>query len=451
MSKIARIISLCLFFVMLSSCSSAPVLLSFLPETNSKGFGGREFVIEGDWPRSWDPNYTHERLDDSGTGALSLKDDAIIAHNAKIMEEYDCKITAKLSASWDWVQTQLPIDVISGTVDYDLMDTNTSLMIDNIRAGYAVPWDYAEIDISNYEKFGAKSYLDAASYKGLHYGIWPNLWNANIEFRGILGVNKTLLAQFTNVSVYELYESGKWTFDEFKNILTLCLSDEEVMPLTYYDKRMLAVCSILSNGSNVVGLDDVTGKYYYGMLDRNAVSALEYAKSLADEGLAFPDKDYGYYFDVSCVSPFYLTESWCLGGNVEDMDMICFPFGPDGEYGVDISAYRSINNRCFYMPATVYYDEVGKFVDIWFEELEDLPKSELLDSFMVNNFYNDESFDMWMNLSEIAQYDYGFELYDVYAQYLDAMASAVFDGKSIQEFIDSYKDRVQAVIDENLN
>lgn len=451
MSKIARIISLCLFVVLLSSCSSAPVLLSFLPETDSNGFGGREFVIKGDWPRTWNPNYTHERLDDYDSGALSFKDDAIIAHNSKIMEEYDCKIVSELSSSWDWVSKQLGIDVIAGTVDYDLMDTNANLMVNNIKAGYVIPWEHTGIDISNNEKFGDLSYLEASAYNGLHYGIWSNLWQATQSYRGVLGINKTLLAKFSDISAYELYENGRWTFDEFKNILTLCLADEEIMPLTYYDSKMLAICSILSNGANIVGYNEASDKYYYGMNDQEAVTGLEYAQSLVDEGLALPDKDYGFYFDVSCVSPFYLTESWCLGGNVEDMDMICFPFGPDGEYGVDVSAYRSTNERYVYTPITAYPDEVGKFVDIWFEELSDYPKSAIVEEFKNNNFYNDESFDMWMHLSEVANYDYAFQLNEIYDLYLNNMTDAVVKGMSIQEFIDSNETRVTTVIDSELN
>ena len=109
------------------------------------------------------------------------------------------------------------------------------------------------------------------------------------------------------------------------------------------------------------------------------------------------------------------------------------------------------NERYFYMPNTSYPEEIGRFVNIWFEELDEHPKTDIVEDFKLNNFYNDESFDMWMKLSEVAETDYGYAIFDIYDEFFNEMGVAVFENKSLQEFIDSYEPLVQAVIDESLN
>ena len=134
--------------------------------------------------------------------------------------------------------------------------------------------------------------------------------------------------------------------------------------------------------------------------------------------------------------------------------MICYPFGPDAEYGKDFASYRSTNNRYVFMPITVDTTEVGRFVDIWFEELEDYPKSSAVETFKSNNFFNDNSADMWMTLAEEAKYPYGFELAEggVYENFCDALARSVIGGsQALSSVTDSYRDRVVDLIDKYLN
>lgn len=448
MKNIFKATVLSLALALLVSCSATTELMSFLPETEDKGFGGREFVIKGSWVESWVPG-SEEADVNYDSSALSLFDDSLLAHNAKVMDEYDCIITAH----WEDASrtSSLLTDILANTVDYDLMDVNLMYMIDNIKSGLVNPWEYADIDVTNTDKFGPSGYLKAAEYQGLHYGIWPHYWRYGIEYRGLMGVNNNLLEKFTDVSVHELYENGKWTFDEFKNILKLCLGEENIYPLSYYDQRMLVICSILANGSNLVCYDDATEKYYYGMLDPKAITGIEYAKSLVDENLTVAE--YGYYeiFRKEQSAVFTVTETWCLGGNIENMDMICFPFGPDGEYGKDFGAYRSINNRYVFTPISSDAGEVGRFVNVWFEEIKDYPKSTLLENFKTNDFFNDESYNMWINLAENATYDYAFELYEAYELFCNDMTPTVFENKALNQFIDAHEARMTTIIDQNLN
>ncbi len=447
MKKFSKFIALCLGLLLLASCSASPELLSFLPETEDvfEGFGGKEFIIKGNWPGSWDPN----TIEVSEAGALSAFQDALISHNAEIMEKYDCKITA-LEVDWDWAK-DLAIHIMAYNVGCDLVDTNLNFMVDNIKSGYVNPWEYAEIDISDSEKYGPMSYLRASSFDGLHYGIWSNNWVSGIEYRGIVGVNNNILQEFTDSTVHELYENGKWTFDEFKNLLQLCATDETVIPLSYYDQKILVISSLLANGANLVSYNENSGKYTYGLLDRKALTALEFVQSLNEENLVVEEKDYDYYYTVGQNVAFTITETWCIGAEIENEDMICFPFGPDAEYGKDFGATRSLNNRYVYMPISADEITVGKFVDIWFEELEDLKKSDIVEDFKVSKFFNEESSDMWMTISENTGYDYGIELGDIYDSLCNAMTGAVFGGSSISSFIDSYSSKVSAMLNSTLN
>ena len=448
MRKFFKFTALCLALLLLASCSAAPELLSFLPETEYNGFGGKEFVIKGSWVESWTPGDEEADVDYEAV-ALSAFDDALLAHNAKIMKEYDCIIEAKWDT--DGAATDLITDVLANTVDYDLMDVNLFYMVDNIKSGFIHPWEYANIDVYDTEKYGAPGYLDAAEFQGLHYGIWPHYWREGIEFRGIMGVNNNLLEKFIDVSVHELYENGKWTFDEFKNLLHICNTDENIHPLACYDERMLVICSIIANGSNLVVYDEATDRYSYGMLDPKAVTGIEFAKSLVSEDLTVTEYEWYGYFKKEQSAVFAVTETWCIGGDIDGMDMICYPFGPDAEYGVDFGAYRSTNNRYVFMPVTVDSAEVGRLVDVWFEEIEDYPKSTILENFKTNEFFNDESYEMWINLAENAAYDYAFELYETYDFFCDDMTEAVFGNRQISSFIDAQETRVTAIIDEYLN
>lgn len=447
MKNLLKIAALILILA-LTSCSTAPQLLPFISEITEDSdldFGGREFVIKSNWYTQWDPLVS----EDSSSSARTAGEDAIIAHNAKVMQDYNCKIK---SVFCDWSYSEsLAANVMAYNVDFDLLDTNLSFMIDHIKKGFCYSWEDAGVDVSDTAKYGPAGFLDMAAYKGQHYGVWSNYRSGAIGFDGVMGVNNNILGQFTDVKVYELYENERWTFDEFKDLLHLFASDESIIPLSYYEQRLFTVCSILSNGSNLVFYDESRDKYIYGMNDPKAVRALEYVKSLYEEKLVREETDYDDYFNVHQNAAFTITSFWCIGGNIDGMDVICFPFGPDAEYGKDFGAYRSTSSRYLFMPITADPVEVGKFTNVWLEELEENPKANIVENLKINDFFNDNSANMYMELNEKAAYDYSFELNDVYNDYCNAMTKAVFSNSSIYEFISANEDKVQSVIDDELN
>lgn len=429
----------------ISSCSEPLTLLDFISMTEDMGFGGYEFVIKGDSPTLWDPLSGSE----GSSTARTVLDDAKIAHNERLSETYDFKIKT-LSAKWEWAK-DIAVDILSDSVDYDIIDSDARFMIDNVKAGYAIPWNRTEIDLKDYSKYGPVNYLRGAEYKGNSYGIWPVNRDNYKSYRGVVGVNNNLLGDFLDYRVYELYENGKWTYDEFHNILKLCQQDNTLYPLSFFGGGLFSLVSIFSNGGNLVGYDESSQKYYNGLLDKKAVKGLEFGQLLVNEGLVVEDSESKRHFVKDQKAVFYLAESYSIGGDIVNMDVICYPFGPDAEYGVNNSAHFNAGYRYFYMPQNSEINIIGKFVDIWFEEFEDLPKSSMVEQFKQENFFNEESADMFMYLSENAIYDYSFELWDVYSDYVNSMSRMLLKGGSITEFITSYEGLIRAEIDENLN
>ena len=64
---------------------------------------------------------------------------------------------------------------------------------------------------------------------------------------------------------------------------------------------------------------------------------------------------------------------------MDNLDVITFPYGPSAEYGKTVSAYRSNQIRYLSTPITEDIEQLGKFVNVWFEELEDMPKENIID------------------------------------------------------------------------
>ncbi len=437
----------------LISCAEKATLLSFIEDESEKelDFVGYEFKIKTAWANFWNP------IAIEGTGeALTAKQDAIIKHNNTIMEKYNCKIST-IDTVWDFA-TKILAEIGGGTSNYSMFDSATRFSYDAMKSGLLQPWDYSGIDLTDYEKYGNEQYLKGAVVDGLHYGIWAYKWEPELEYRGMVIVNNNLSKNYIDINVHELKESGKWTFDEFKRILEACtvnIGTDPIYPLSCYDGQLLAMCSVLANGGNLIDYDEASGKYEFGLLSPQAREGLEYANDLYKSDLIQIDNSEMSVFIDNQKAAFALCESWNLTyalKKIDNMDVITFPYGPSAEYGVTPTTYRTNGMRYLSVPITEDIDRLGQFVNVWMEELEDMPKASILEEFNTITFFNDPSLNENTFMSNTAIYDYGSSVNEIYDSIIGAvLSSSVTANAGISEILAANTVRIQDEIDKNLN
>ncbi|MBE6892211.1 MAG: extracellular solute-binding protein [Ruminococcaceae bacterium] len=440
---------------LLASCAEPVTLIDFIGDASEEklDFNGYVFTIKTAWENFWNPLASDELEDNV---ALSAKQDAIIKHNKTVMEKYNCTITSVTSV-WDFA-TNVLAEIGSGASKYSMFDSASMFSYNAMKSGLLHPWDYSGIDLTDYEKYGTEQYLKGAEVDGLHYGIWAYKWEAEIEYRGMVIVNNNLLKNYIDVNVHELKESGKWTFDGFKTVLEACtvnIGADPIYSLSCYDIQMFALCSMLANGGSLIEYNEAKGKYEMGLLSAKSREGLEYAQDLYNSDLVqIDDTQMGTFIEAQKAA-FALCESWNLTYALKEMDnldVITFPYGPSAEYGKTVSAYRSNQIRYLSTPITEDIEQLGKFVNVWFEELEDMPKENIIDEYKTIRFFNDESMNENTFMADFAIYDYGTAINEVYSSnVVSALTLIVSSNAGVTESVASQQAIIQAEIDKNLN
>ncbi len=441
--------------VLLASCAEPVTLLDFIGDEPEEklDFNGYVFTIKTAWENFWNPLASNELEDEN---ALSTKQDAIIKHNKTIMEKYNCTITS-ITSAWDFA-TNVLAEIGSGTSKYSIFDSASMFSYNAMKSGFLHPWEHSGIDLTDYEKYGTEQYLKGAEVDGLHYGIWAYKWEALFEYRGMVIVNNNLLKKYIDINVHELKEQGKWTFDEFKTILEACtvnIGADPIFPLSCYDSQMLALCSVLANGGSLIEYNEANGKYEFRLLSAESRVGLEYAQNLFNANLVQIDNTQMNVFIDDQKAAFALCENWNLTDALKEMDNLdvtTFPYGPSAEYGKTVSAYRSNQIRYLSVPITENIEQLGKFVNVWFEDLEDMPKENILEEYKSIYFFNDESINEGTFMADNAIYDYGTAINDVYkSQIASILNSIVVTNTGITEAVEAYITTILTEIDKNLN
>lgn len=409
---------------------------------------GLTFSIYSGWYTSWDP-----RLKPVEDGATTLKEDALIAHNIKIENEYGITIRC---VNANYIPDELFRDVMAGTSDVSLFDTNAKYIAPLVRSGSLYPWEDTGIDLSDTAKYYQGNSGDETRIKGQVYGVFPHYWYLT-GFSGLTMANSKIMSELTGTSVYELHEKKQWTFDTFEDLLRDCsqaAKDSGIIPFNYYTAQGYLMVSILANGGNLVRYDPENSKYVFTGNEPNAVEGLEYARKLVTEGLAVPTLSYTLPEFCDGINMIVLCDSWhneYCAGFIDGIDLISFPWGPGADYGKTCTSYTDNNLRFFVVPITADPDDVGMFSDIWMTELEDMPYEEILAENERTNMFQENSTLFYRFLDTNAAYNYSTQMSDGYDTLFLRLGDTLSGKKSVVSVLEQYSSGLTEEIEANLN
>ena len=141
--------------------------------------------------------------------------------------------------------------------------------------------DY-DIDFSDPEYWNQTSQA-TGTFGGKQYVIAPNAMGFDmVAVNMVTAFNKSLVqkAGYTADQLYELSNSGQWTFDKFREVALACTDlDNGVYGTTLTRNVLLMSAMIASNGSDMITKKD--GVDTFNMLDSKALTAVNYLVSMA--------------------------------------------------------------------------------------------------------------------------------------------------------------------------
>lgn len=336
---------------------------------NVYDLGGMEIIIR-DW---WSPEEPAAPANDYEEARQEYRD--------WIQETYNFKIRELAISDW----TNAPADFVNYVTTGG--DDNNYMFV--LRADPAITsamssdlmYDLSKLDCLDFsrDKFNLNLVHKLYSKGGAIYGM-----NAGVsEARGGVFFNKRILEEvgIKDSDLYELQRNHEWTWDKWKEIMTLVQRDIDgdgiidVYGTTQNDGAFVMYC-VYSNGGEYVGMEN--GKYTYRLEDPETVEGLDFAVDVLTN-YKVPNEnwdDYKNFFTTGKAA--FMPEDAYVGtdnGFIKDMEddfgFICFPMGPK------MSDYTNCwqNNICA-IPSCYDDEKAWKIAFAWNLYTEDVPGYE---------------------------------------------------------------------------
>lgn len=267
-------------------------------------------------------------------------DDAYLERNAQLMKDYNFKMEMK-SQSLDTIDAAIMGAAMAGEKIADMIKTEYSRMQAMRVAEILNPIDSTTMPYVNKDDAKwQKSVFDASTFSGKTYGITDEHPIGTVCF-----FNTTLLDEKNMTNPYDLYDEGKWTWDEFEKLLKATTIDDNgdgtpdiyglgtVNWATFHFETPL----IYANGGDAVKFDE-NGTPRFAYTDNDAQEALEFVNRLYSEKVVYPDLPTD---DTSCGTLFmdrkyaFVFEQFAFVNQIKDMEddygMLPFPKGPSAK------------------------------------------------------------------------------------------------------------------------
>ncbi|MDF2686737.1 MAG: extracellular solute-binding protein family 1 [Clostridia bacterium] len=460
--SISLLLMLLLVFAMFSACGT--------PSADNTGedgtgvdeeveyldFNGREFIVA---TRSTDES----DLIIPSPENISLEADASRTKIALTEQLLNCKVS----------QIQLPAtnvimaDVTSGTSSFDIGYGASYDEYGWYKAGLLLKLnDIEALDITDESKWGTAEYLKSLSFKDEVYALGLYAWSSGVGgAEGILLVNDGLVNQFNQPHPKELLEQGQWTFETFLQYVqdvSDINADTPIYGMTIFPGQIfqLPLTAVFANGGTLIETDS-DGRSIFGLDNSDALSSIEWAKSVYDTGVVKEEKGGGpasTFFSAN-ESTLWLGGSW-VGldesewaplKNLNSFTWVTFPYGPKAEYGKTIASYN-LARMGLAIPSDKDGEEVGYFMNILFSEREDFTFAQKSENVKKQFFFDPADYDTAVNLSVNAVYTHLYaELSDVRDRFFNKLVSIVKGKSTPTEAIASIKENIQTEIDKYLN
>lgn len=294
-----------------------------------RDLGGIEITI-GNW---W-ANPDAENLP-----AANQQEEDLRAYRKMIQEKYNFTIKEVNLGGWGEYQEIFMTSVMAGDPAADIFIMDPGFVAQPLAKGLFYPLnELPELDFS--EKKWNKQVEDIMTFGENIYGM---VAAEKLEPRNGVFFNKRLIQEAGLEDPYDLQASGRWTWDTFKEYakaLTVDKDNDGVM-----DTYGLASFSVdyftsfaFSNNAAYIGKDE-NGKFYNAMTDPNFLEAMQFGRSIIQEGYEMPQPE-GSEWDwfvtafkdgkvAMQVAQQHHVSTWA--DMEDDWGFVLFPAGPKGD------------------------------------------------------------------------------------------------------------------------
>ena len=458
---ICLLLSVMLFLTM--SCSKEEVTTpeKVAEETPTKDMNGYEFIFKAyvDYETFFFPKPIES---DYG--------DKILARYANASENFNCNVN--VSEIEGDTKTQIVTAAASGAKFADLLDTQAKIIYDNLD--YFMPLNQITgFDIQDI-KWGPQSYLETAKFNGENYGFMAYDWGLPYpQYIGNLFFMPSVMAEFNLANPQELYEEKSWTWDKFKEYsaaMTVkgATKEEDRYGFVISNEMKFPRAFIISNGGNAITYVETQNKYVYGLTDPKAQQALQYIQDMLDQGIGyytagddwakaaqmFKDKRTGFYeaFNKMCFINAELHLASDLG---EPYSWVPYPVGPSGTYGASTAQFWFTARLLGVLNNSLDDDELENnsiLINYIFSPLEGETKDSWKDNIKRRYFFDDQSFEYYINLFEGGTTDFSAVAYNSVWTLIPTVYRNVISGKkSVSEAALGIADSVNTELDEKIN
>lgn len=302
-------------------------------EEPARDLGGIEVIIGNWWANSEDlvPSTTYE--------------EELVAYRKSIQKKYNFTMKEVNLCGWSEMQELAATSIMAGTPEAQVFVLDSSFAAALLSQGLFYPVN--ELPSFNFsEDKWNQLVIDTMTFNGKTYGF-----ATDYEPRAGVFFNKRL---FTEAGIdpnlpYDLQAQGKWDWAAFKDLCAKLTRDidgdgiKDTYGLATFDKDFFSAC-VYSNNAKYVGKDD-KGMFYNATSEPNFLEALQWGRSIYDEGYAMTqpaDGEWNFFeaafFDGKAAMR--VAEEY-VKGNLETMeDDWGFVMFPAGTHGTMASAYR---------------------------------------------------------------------------------------------------------------
>jgi ABC-type glycerol-3-phosphate transport system substrate-binding protein len=314
-----------------------------VPAFAKPNFKGTSIII-GNW---WE-NYDAKNPSANTTPPKTQIDDNTLDWRVSIQKKYKMNIVEKNIASWDNFQQSLVLGIMTGKPPADIFtmqpDWMTALYQQNLL--YPIS-DCTSVDFTKPLDDGTlwnQAAAQMATFNGKTYGV--SLGVGQSQHTMGIWYNKRL---FTEAGLdpnapYDLQKEGKWTWDALIGMckkLTRDTDNDGVTDVYAFATDMsIDIAAVESNDAHYVIKDPKTGLWANGTSDPKFLKALQWVKSINDNGYMMPRPSDSANWDwfqsafrqgkgAMLVYPEYFCTS--LANMQDDWGFVLFPKGPDAK------------------------------------------------------------------------------------------------------------------------
>ena len=409
------ILSMSLLISVISACGSATTLMPFIAEDADKlNLDGYVFSF-----MQTDGNYENV----FGYKATTVLSDAVLKRMSDIEQELNCKIEVGKNA---YGADILLSKYMGGNLGFEAMfsTNNNQALMEAAACHILLPIEqYGDyIDYLNTEKYGEVNIAEINSYKGSIYGVTPIQWVYKEPVCiGLVVFNMGLVNKYGKTAPRELYESDKWTWESFENIVadySLMDGENKIYSLAARSIDVLKLAA-LGNGVKYADIAD-DGSTLNTLYSEKMSEACTWYFNMAtnyEENFALKMTTDAYnwehveeHFSILQDTTACVTAPNVLFGTiiyeVEEYSILPFPTGPSGEYGKWPAATEGAST--FSVFGTAKEPEIAfKIIDMLSEPLPGYETDEqILDYLSTNVLYSREDAEIVLELKHNGQYTY---------------------------------------------